>query len=94
MSVGLRPGVELSVLYVGTESQELYGARGIARLSVRPLLNAGEGTLLVPTENRLVAFWLNLPRVRRAAVHTKVGPARGGAVDQYLPSGSVTSRML
>ena len=53
---GLRPGVDLSVLDVGTESQELYGARGIARLSVRPLLNAGEGTLLVPTDNRLVAF--------------------------------------
>ena len=68
MSVGLRPGVDLSVLYVGTESQELYGidAATGALISRKPLgalpgspfglLNAGEGTLLVPTDNRLVAF--------------------------------------
>jgi hypothetical protein len=39
MWVGLRPGVDLSVLYVGTESQELYGidAATGALISRKPL---------------------------------------------------------
>ena len=64
-----QPLLANGVLYVGTESDELYGidaATGALR-SKRPLgstpgaspyalLNAGEGVLLVPAGSRLVAF--------------------------------------